>query len=216
MIRSRAHSCHCLYNSVQTLTLAQLVIFYRELREGDGRSTSQSSYRITVRQLESMIRLSEALARLHLSTQVTPRYVIEAHRLMKSLIIPVQQEPVVLDGGDDGGPDDGDDGNDGNVDESRQHQADDNGDSMAEAEAGGAAQPPPRRQPVAITFEKFKAIQSLIVREMRKRLDEGTDEERESGVRFGDLLDWHVLQPLTNTPPFPNQSPPFIRCNTIL
>ncbi len=189
------------------LTLAQLVTFYRELREGDGRSTSQSSYRITVRQLESMIRLSEALARLHLSHQVTPRYVIEAHRLMKSLIIPVQQEPVVLDGGDDDDPGNGDDGNDGNMDESRQQQADDNGDSMADA--GGAAQPPPRRQPVAITFEKFKAIQSLIVREMRKRLDEGTDAERESGVRFGDLLDWHVLQSLYNTPPF-------IRFNTIL
>ena len=49
--------------------------FYNELREGDGRNTSQSSYRITVRQLESMIRLSEALARLHLDPDVTPTHV---------------------------------------------------------------------------------------------------------------------------------------------
>ena len=69
---------------------SQLVQFYKELREGDGRGTSQSTYRITVRQLESMVRLSEALARLHLDPDVTVTHVMEAHRLMKALIIPVQ------------------------------------------------------------------------------------------------------------------------------
>ena len=34
-------------------------------------ATSQTSYRITVRQLESMIRLTEALARLHCSAEVS-------------------------------------------------------------------------------------------------------------------------------------------------
>lgn len=100
----------------------QLVAFYNELREGDGRNTSQSSYRITVRQLESMIRLSEALARLHLDPDVSPTHVRvrtecyllplkylrsvlkEAHRLMKALVIPVQQEPVILEFDGDDGP----------------------------------------------------------------------------------------------------------------
>lgn len=31
---------------------------------------------------------------------------------------------------------------------------------------------------------------STIVREMRKRMDQGSDSERENGVRLGDLLDW--------------------------
>ena len=41
----------------------------------------RSSWRITVRQLESMIRLSEAQARMHCSEEVTPRHVREAYRL---------------------------------------------------------------------------------------------------------------------------------------
>ncbi len=43
----------------------QLVNYYLQLRQSDSVGVSRMSYRITVRQLESMIRLSEALARLH-------------------------------------------------------------------------------------------------------------------------------------------------------
>ncbi len=67
---------------------------YRELRQRDV-TTGKSSYRMTVRQLESMIRLSEALARLHLKTQVTPNYVKEAVRLLKKSIIHVETDDVV-------------------------------------------------------------------------------------------------------------------------
>lgn len=45
---------------------AQIVRLYRKLREADAFSAASSAYRVTVRQLESMIRLSEAVARLHL------------------------------------------------------------------------------------------------------------------------------------------------------
>jgi DNA replication licensing factor MCM6 len=38
---------------------------YRKLRQSDSKGVGGTSYRITVRQLESMIRLSEALARLN-------------------------------------------------------------------------------------------------------------------------------------------------------
>ena len=43
---------------------------YVKLREGDI-SSAKSSYRITVRQLESLIRLSEALAKIHLSEKIS-------------------------------------------------------------------------------------------------------------------------------------------------
>ena len=47
-----------------------IVSCYKKLRQADVVGSSQTSYRITVRQLESMIRLSEALARLHLDEEV--------------------------------------------------------------------------------------------------------------------------------------------------
>lgn len=42
-----------------------LVQKYRDLRQDDSQGWGRNSYRITVRQLESMIRLSEAIARAH-------------------------------------------------------------------------------------------------------------------------------------------------------
>ena len=48
-----------------------LVECYRLLRAGDMLGKNKSAYRITVRQLESLIRLSEALARLHLDAYVS-------------------------------------------------------------------------------------------------------------------------------------------------
>lgn len=47
--------------------------FYIEIRSKDKNNTN--SYRVTVRQLESMIRLSEAYARLELSLKIEPKHV---------------------------------------------------------------------------------------------------------------------------------------------
>ena len=47
---------------------------YRNLRQADATGVNKSSYRITVRQLESMIRLSEALAKLYCEEEVAVKY----------------------------------------------------------------------------------------------------------------------------------------------
>lgn len=47
-----------------------LVNKYRQLRQDDATGVGKNSYRITVRQLESMIRLSEALARANCTNEV--------------------------------------------------------------------------------------------------------------------------------------------------
>lgn len=47
-----------------------LVEKYRSLRQDDATGASRNSYRITVRQLESLIRLSEAIARANCTSDV--------------------------------------------------------------------------------------------------------------------------------------------------
>jgi len=50
------------------------------MRQGQ---TGNKSYRFTVRQLESLIRLSEAMARMHCDEEIKPSYVREVCRLLK-------------------------------------------------------------------------------------------------------------------------------------
>ena len=54
-----------------------LVEQYKRLRADDAAPGSATAYRITVRQLEALVRLSEALARVHCSETILPSYVRE-------------------------------------------------------------------------------------------------------------------------------------------
>lgn len=51
---------------------------YKRLRQRDGGGTTKSAWRITVRQLESMLRLSEAMARLYCSDEVRKLHLYNA------------------------------------------------------------------------------------------------------------------------------------------
>lgn len=75
-----------------------LVEQYKKLRQTDSTGASKSCYRITVRQLESIVRLSEALARLNCEELVKVEYVYEAVRLLKTSIINVETSDVQLSG----------------------------------------------------------------------------------------------------------------------
>ena len=74
----------------------QLVTSYKRLRSEDAAPGSSSAYRITVRQLEALVRLSEALARLHLRGEVTRTDVKEAFRLLKNSIVQVESPDAEL------------------------------------------------------------------------------------------------------------------------
>ena len=73
-----------------------LVDRYRQLRANDATGVG-TSYRMTVRQLESLIRLSESLARLHCDPVVRSVYVDEACRLLKASIIRVEMDNIDLE-----------------------------------------------------------------------------------------------------------------------
>ena len=75
----------------------EVIYAYVKLRHGDSQPGSQTAYRITVRQLEALVRLSEALARLHCRTDVQPKHVREACRLLSDSIIAVEARDLDLD-----------------------------------------------------------------------------------------------------------------------
>lgn len=56
---------------------------YKRLRQSEKNAT-KSAYKITVRALESLIRLSEGMARSHCDTVIQPNYVREVCRLMRN------------------------------------------------------------------------------------------------------------------------------------
>ncbi|ELP84861.1 DNA replication licensing factor mcm6, putative [Entamoeba invadens IP1] len=65
---------------------------FADLRSKDIDGKNANPYRMTVRQLESMIRLSEALARLYLDKLVRIEYVKEATNLIKQSIVFVESK----------------------------------------------------------------------------------------------------------------------------
>ena len=56
---------------------------WKRLRQSE-KNMQKSAYKITVRQLESLIRLSEGMARAHCDSEIKPNYVREVCRLMRS------------------------------------------------------------------------------------------------------------------------------------
>jgi DNA replication licensing factor MCM6 len=84
---------------------ARLVRCYMKLRE--DRSNARGGSGVTVRQLESLLRLSEAVARVHLDDKITVEYVNTAYELQINTIKRVERESIDLnpDAPDEGGDD---------------------------------------------------------------------------------------------------------------
>ncbi|KAJ5279251.1 DNA replication licensing factor Mcm6 [Penicillium angulare] len=163
-----------------------LVEKYKELRANDAQGgIGRSSYRITVRQLESLIRLSEAVAKANCVEEVIPKFVIEAYDLLRQSIVTVEKDDVEMD------------------DELPAHAAaaaadedeemadrDREGDSpMPEGGVEPAAQSKPERTKTKITYDKYAKILNLLVRRVHE--DEVSQGE---GVEHEELIVWYLEQ----------------------
>eukprot|EP00250_Pteridium_aquilinum_P008956 c18338_g1_i1 orf=152-2668(+) len=164
-----------------------LVEAYVTLRRGDAVPGSQVAYRITVRQLEALIRLSEAIARVHCETQVRRAHVVEAKRLLGTSIISVDSHEIDLDDfQEDEVPDDmvndvsfTPNGNSARTDEA--HPA--GGDAtMDEAE----------KKKMKVTYEDFQKVTRALVLRLRQQEESMEEDAGMVGMKQADLVRWYV------------------------
>lgn len=154
----------------------RLVELYKELRADDAQGgIGRNSYRITVRQLESLIRLSEAIAKATCVEEVSPHFVEEAYKLLKQSIISVEKDDVEFE------DDDEDDAIAGAIDGDLPM-----GDDVDPALAAAAEMSRPRTQ---ITFDEYIKIRNMLLR--RVSSDQDTVED---GVEENELLLWYLEQ----------------------
>lgn len=155
-----------------------LVEKYKELRADDAQGgIGRNSYRITVRQLESMIRLSEAIAKANCVTEVIPEFVREAYNLLRQSIISVEKDDVEVEEEEEGTSAGAD-------------APSANGDAEMEEDAREpSATPAPVRQKTKVTYDKYMAILNMMVRRVND------DQLNESdGVEEEELLIWYLEQ----------------------
>jgi DNA replication licensing factor MCM6 len=142
----------------------KLVEYYKDLRADDAQGVGRNSYRITVRQLESMIRLSEAIARANCTPDISEAMVQEAYKLLQQSIIHVEKEDVEMDDDDDDDP-------------------------QAEPEQSVDIQTLLAKEKTKLAYDKYVAMMNLIVRRLAEdERDEG------QGVERDELIVWYLEQ----------------------
>lgn len=167
-----------------------LVEKYKELRANDAQGgMGRSSYRITVRQLESLIRLSEAVAKANCVEDIIPEFVKEAYDLLRQSIVTVEKDDVEVDDDEEAALAQ-QVANAADVDED-QEMADGDGDGDNAMRDDGEQQPQEQRQKpkTKITYDKYMKILNLVVRRVNE--DESVAGE---GVEQEELIVWYLEQ----------------------
>ena len=142
----------------------KLVEYYKDLRADDAQGVGRNSYRITVRQLESMIRLSEAIARANCTPDISEAMVQEAYKLLQQSIIHVEKEDVEVDD-------------------------DEEEEAPAEGEQAAEEHPAVVKEKTKLAYDKYVHMMNLIVR----RLAEDERNEGQ-GVERDELIVWYLEQ----------------------
>ncbi|KAM6919612.1 DNA replication licensing factor MCM6 [Lycodopsis pacificus] len=167
---------------------------YKRLRQRDSSGgVSKSAWRITVRQLESMIRLSEGMARMHCCDEVQPKHVKEAFRLLNKSIIRVETPDINLEQDDDleeeeEQQEDGSavpNGVNGHVDGVNGDANGINGPVNGHAASGSQPRPALR-----LSFPEYKRISNLLVLHLR-RAEEAEEEEE---LKKSAVVNWYLKE----------------------
>ena len=158
-----------------------LIETYKQLRLSGGATSGPSAFagsnkqvwRITVRQLESLIRLSEAFARLTCSKEVLVEHVKEAARLLTKSIVRIEQKEVDL------------------FEEEEVPEE----EMPADDEEEGAAPPPSTQKPETkkLSFEQYRRMANMFVIQLRR--EEAKADARESeGMKKSELIQWYLSE----------------------
>jgi DNA replication licensing factor MCM6 len=173
-----------------------LVQKYKELRSDDAQGgIGRNSYRITVRQLESMIRLSEAIAKANCVEEITPPMVIEAFNLLRQSIISVEKDDVDVDEDEEeivgaNGTNSHSRDTDGDSPMADGNDDDEDGDNGPDGGAGAnGATPAPESKKTKITYDKYISVVNLLVQRVNE--DEMSNGE---GVDGETLIQWYLEQ----------------------
>ena len=181
-----------------------LVEKYKELRADDATGgIGRNSYRITVRQLESMIRLSEAIAKANCVEDITPMFVKEAFSLLRQSIISVEKDDVDVDDEDEEAelpstshPDRSNHPSRGPDRDGDSPMADDDDDDDDDDEDGDGARarrettaPQQQGRKTKITYDNYMAILNMLVRRVNE--DEAATGD---GVEHEELITWYLEQ----------------------
>ncbi|KAL5968775.1 Zygotic DNA replication licensing factor mcm6-B [Taenia solium] len=187
-IRRYIAFARCFKPKISIEAMQCMVENYKKLRQRDACSGSKSAWRITVRQLESLVRLSEAIARLHCADTVTVPFVREAFTLLNKSIIRVEQPDI-------------------NLEETEGH---------VDVQAAGGTTPMEiegpltdhQQQHLRVTYQQYRRIADLLILQTR-RVDEsrtafssalGSETSGEqSAIRKSHLVNWYLEEVAAGT-----------------
>ncbi|GMR42274.1 hypothetical protein PMAYCL1PPCAC_12469, partial [Pristionchus mayeri] len=144
---------------------------YVKMRLNDSANAYSSSWRITVRQLESLIRLSEALARLHCSSHVTAAHIAQATKLLSKSVVRVEQSDIDLDDSFE---------NDEIVEENKENEEAMDTDRDPKVDSAK----------LRVKYELYKKLSEMLIRHCRA--DEDKMGEDYNGVKQSALVSWYL------------------------
>lgn len=163
-----------------------LVEKYKELRADDAQGgVGKNSYRITVRQLESMIRLSEAIAKVNCVEEISPEMVVEAYDLLRQSIISVEHDDVEM-------MDEEETQEDGDTlrraADAASSATDQDGDAAMAVEEGQESADGARKKQT-ITYDKYIKMVNMFIQRIND--DESGNGD---GVEGEELINWYLEQ----------------------